>query len=255
MVLYFLITCFSFILFIKSLPLKPLPPWTNEMRLLSFWFWKDLPSSFPISQLINNSLLSFYLSLIPPYKMSLIKKSLSSKVENVEEETAEMSVLDLPELALERILEMLPPASLSTMAGVCTSLRERCKSDHLWEKHMKQKWGRVVGAAAYRDWQCHISSKTDSNNLKQGKQKGLIRLLSLSWPVSWFRSKVDDCSKQRSSLPVDSIMSWYLALETGKFWFPAQVYNREVLTVVICIQLCIKLYSVSILYFGCSLLN
>lgn len=159
--------------------------------------------------------------------MSLIKKSLSSKVENVEEETAEMSVLDLPELALERILEMLPPASLCTMAGVCTSLRERCKSDHLWEKHMKQKWGRVVGAAAYRDWQCHISSKTDSNNLKQGKQKGLIRLLSLSWPVSWFRSKVDDCSKQRSSLPVDSIMSWYLALETGKFWFPAQVYNRE----------------------------
>ncbi|OMP07446.1 hypothetical protein COLO4_07337 [Corchorus olitorius] len=22
-------------------------------------------------------------------------------------------------------------------------------------------------------------------------------------------------------------MSWYLALETGRFWFPAQVYNRE----------------------------
>lgn len=26
---------------------------------------------------------------------------------------------------------------------------------------------------------------------------------------------------------MDSIMGWYLALENGKFWFPAQVYNRE----------------------------
>jgi hypothetical protein len=183
--------------------------------------------------------------------MSLIKKSLSSKVENVEDETAEMSVLDLPELALECILERLPPAALCSMAGVCTSLRERCKSDHLWEKHMKQKWGRVIGVAAYRGWQCPVASKTDSNNLKQGKQKGLIRLLSLSWPIAWFRSKVDDCSKQRSSLPVDSIMACYLALETGRFWFPAQVYNREVLTRVICFQLCIKLYSAPILYFVC----
>lgn len=25
----------------------------------------------------------------------------------------------------------------------------------------------------------------------------------------------------------DSVMSWYLHMESGKFWFPAQVYNRE----------------------------
>ena len=31
-----------------------------------------------------------------------------------------------------------------------------------------------------------------------------------------------------NSLPDDSIMSWYLSIEKGKFWFPAQVYNREV---------------------------
>jgi len=222
MLLYFLITCFSFILFIK--PLKPLPPWANEMRLLSLWFWKDL-SFFSIPELIKNSLSSSYLSLLP-FKMSLIKKSLSSKVENFEE-TGEMSVLDLPELALECILERLPPAALCSTAGVCSSLRERCKSDHLWEKHMNQKWDRIIGPAAYREWQWYLASKTDSNYVKHGKQKGLMRLLALTWPFSLFKPKVDDTSRRRNSLPVDSIMSWYLALETGKFWFPAQVYNRE----------------------------
>ncbi|KAG9148650.1 hypothetical protein Leryth_019154 [Lithospermum erythrorhizon] len=33
--------------------------------------------------------------------------------------------------------------------------------------------------------------------------------------------------KTKNYPPVDSVMSWYLALESGKFWFPAQVYNRE----------------------------
>ena len=85
-----------------------------------------------------------------------------------------------------------------------------------------------------------------------GKQKGgLVRnILSLGWPFSWMmRSKVacDDNNNNNNSnnynnngnnnsngnsvmaLPVDSIMAWYLALETGKFCFPAQVYNREVM--------------------------
>lgn len=217
MLLYLLITYFSFLLFLKSLPLKPLPPWANDMRLLSLWFWKDL-SVFPLSGFIKNS------TRIPS-KMSLKKRNLSLKVENVEE-TEQLSVLDLPELVLECILERLPPSGLCSMAGVCSSLRERCMSDHLWEKHMEQKWGRVIGLAAYREWQLDIVSRKDSSSDKHGKHKGLMRLLSLVHPFSWIRSKVDDNSKQ-GSLPVDSIMSWYLALETGKFSFPGQVYNRE----------------------------
>ncbi|GLT54250.1 hypothetical protein SLA2020_274630 [Shorea laevis] len=137
--------------------------------------------------------------------MSLIKKSLSSKVENFEE-TGEMSVLDLPELALECILERLPPAALCSTAGVCSSLRERCKSDHFWGKHLKQKWDRIIGPAAYREWQWYLASKTDSNYVKQGKQKGLMRLLALSWPFSWFKSKVDDTSRRR--ILYRSIPSW-----------------------------------------------
>ncbi|XP_057765829.1 F-box protein At2g32560-like isoform X4 [Salvia miltiorrhiza] len=33
--------------------------------------------------------------------------------------------------------------------------------------------------------------------------------------------------KKNTSLPHNSLMSCYLALQSGKFWFPAQVFNRE----------------------------
>lgn len=192
------------------------------MRLLSLWFWKET-SLFTTTNLAKESFLSNFLSQIP-LRMSLK----SSKVENFEDMGGMLSILDLPELALECIFERLPPNALCSMAGVCSSLRERCMSDHLWDKHMKQKWGRVIGTAAYREWQCHIASKIHLGNDKHGKHRSLMRILSLSWPFSWIRSKVEDHNKKRSCLPVDSIMSWYLALETGRFCFPAQVYNREV---------------------------
>lgn len=225
MLLLFLITCAYLTLLFKSLSLKPLPPWASDMRLLSFWFWKDL-SLFPLSGLIKDGL-SGSLSLRIPSKMSMKKCTLtSSKVENVDE-CGDMSILDLPELVLECILEKLPPSSLCSMAGVCTSLRERSVSDHLWERHMKKKWGRIVGPGALREWQWHIASRKVSSILEPGKQRGLLmRYLYLLSPLWWIRSKVDNCTTPRT-LPLDSIMSCYLALESGRFWFPAQVYNRE----------------------------
>ncbi|XP_022756704.1 F-box protein At2g26850-like [Durio zibethinus] len=220
MLLYLFITCFPLIFFLKSLTLKPLAVRATETRLLSPWFWKKI-SFFPIYRLIKNSLSLSYFTTI------LSKMSLTSKVDNLEEvEEGVMSVLDLPELVLECILERLPPDGLCSMAGVCRTLRNRCISDHLWEKHMKKKWGRIIGPAAYREWQWSKALRRDSSHIKQGKLKGLMRILSIVRPSWWIKSKVDDSSKQ-SSLPDDSIMSWFLALETGRFWFPAQVYNRE----------------------------
>ncbi|KAJ4724471.1 F-box family protein [Melia azedarach] len=224
MLLYLFITCFSFVLFLNSLVLKPFPPWAwpTELRLLSLWFWKEL-SIFSISSSIKNSL------NIRKIASKLSFKNMTTRTPKVDntEESGGMSVLDLPELVLECILEKLPPSGLCSMAGVCNSLRDRCMSDYLWERHMKQKWGRVIGPAAYREWQWHMASRKDSANLKQGKQRLWMKLLSLVRSFSWIRPKVDDSSKQRNSMPVDSIMSWYLALESGRFWFPAQVYNRE----------------------------
>lgn len=82
----------------------------------------------------------------------------SLKQENAQE-IEETSLLDLPELALECILERLSPPGLSNLSGVCVSLREKCTSDYLWERRMKQKWGRLIGDAAYKEWQWHTASR------------------------------------------------------------------------------------------------
>ncbi|KAE8125163.1 hypothetical protein FH972_019997 [Carpinus fangiana] len=227
--LYFLISCVSFILLSKSFPNNPLPPWEGEiteMKLLSIWFWGEL-SSFLVSWVKGSRVaISFFqVSRFMPLK----KISLSSKVENVVEEKDETSLLDLPDLALECILDRLSPAGLCSMSAVCTSLRDRCRSDHLWEKHIKRKWGRVIGDAAYREWQQWqaAAARKGPTLLDQSKEKGFFDSLSGVCPFSWFKPKSERINKSRCSLPVDSIMGWYLSLECGKLWFPAQVYNRE----------------------------
>lgn len=225
MLLCFFFTCFSFILFLTSLHLKSLPSWASELTLSSFLFLKDL-SILSSSKLVSFGVCRSHMCQIPS-KMSLKKACLDSKVENVTETDEEMSVLDLPELALECILERLPPGGLFSMASVCSSLRKRCISDYLWERHLNQKWGRVIGPAAYREWKRFVAARRDCGGPKQGKQKGLMKLLNVL-PFSLIKSKLDNSEKKRISQPTDTIMSWYLALETGKFWLPAQVYNREV---------------------------
>ncbi|WCJ28976.1 F-box family protein [Euphorbia peplus] len=181
---------------------------------------------------------------MPSKKASTPSPTSGAKMEDFQKTNEEegMSILDLPELPLECILEKLPPDGLCNMALVCSSLRERCVSDHFWERHMKQKWGKIIGQAAYREWQFFRANSSKGNlginyNKLQGRPRGLMKLLSILWPLPWMKSKVDcdydygcdcdhNCDYDKINV-VDSIMSWFLALETGKFWFPAQVYNRE----------------------------
>lgn len=170
--------------------------------------------------------------LMPSFK----RKRAAATVENVEEATAtatEPSVLDLPELAIDCILERLPPAELQNMGAVCRSMRERCRSDHLWERHMSEKWGRVLGRAARDEWKAHLASAGESGGVSSvsgggSKRRRWLAALSCVCPVvSWMRPR-PDCGKSSGPVLDDSIMSWYLSMESGKFWFPAQVYNREV---------------------------
>ncbi|CAN0905346.1 F-box protein At2g32560 [Linum grandiflorum] len=237
MLLYYLITCFSFILFLKSLlQLKPLPPWAAEMRLLSVFFWKDLllaSSTFPISFRVMYSSSSNNTS--HNSSSNVITNTAAGEEEKEEENEEMLSVLDLPELALDCILERLSPAGLCNMAAVCSSLKERCTSDYLWRRHMNQKWGRLIGDAAHREWKWYQASRKDFGRCtKPGKPKGLFSSIVSSFP--WIKlnnhnliDQQSDNQRRSSSVHVvgDSAMSWYLALESGKFWFPAQVYNRE----------------------------
>ncbi|RRT83703.1 hypothetical protein B296_00016925 [Ensete ventricosum] len=231
MLFFFIMSAFPFFLLLsKSLPLQPRPPWAGEVRLLSVLFWQELLSSLlhlldkckPISARKFDALSSV---TTPPSKIC------GQRVEN-----AEMSVLDLPELALECILGKLSPAGLSNMAAVCSSLRERCRSDHLWEKHMKEKWERVIGDAARRDWKLYLASREDSSAGIAGSNssKKWVSVLSRVWHISLLKSRIDGGSKTKNPLPDDSIMSWYQSLESGKFWFPAQVYNRELKLLRVC---------------------
>ncbi|KAL9993757.1 putative F-box domain-containing protein [Helianthus debilis subsp. tardiflorus] len=228
------VTCFSFILFFRySLPIKPLPPWASEMRLLSFYFWKDFSILFPFAK---NTLFN----VLSPKKVNNTSSTLSTskKYQSIMMIEEGMSVLDLPNLALECILERLEPAGLCNMACVCTYLKDMCLSDHLWENHMKKRWGRIIGHAAVKQWQLQIATKKKESNYFLSRDKGrglLMGYLCKLWPPVMFirhasyAADDDDANKMESSSQpsVDSIVSCYRALETGKFWFPAQVFNRE----------------------------
>ncbi|KAK1294978.1 F-box protein [Acorus calamus] len=222
--LFFLISFISFLLLSKSLLLPPLPSWANEMALLSVLFLRELPSLF-VKWVVDFKIQGE--RVLGIVRVMSSKKKSVPKVENAEVVMSEMAILDLPDLALECILGRLSPAGLCNMASVCSSLRDTCRSNHLWERHMREKWGRLIDWAAQREWQCYVTTKKESGGTLEGGPRGFLGSLSCIWPLSWLRSKIDSASKQKSALPATSIMSWYLSLESGKFWFPAQVYNRE----------------------------
>lgn len=131
----------------------------------------------------------------------------------------EKSLLDLPDLALDSILKKLSPEDLSKMSGVCTTLRHMCTSDHLWERHMERKWGGLIGNFTYKESQWSTDSRKHHLDLECPKKNGLVAFFSCK--------KSDRRGKMSSTLPVESVMALYLSLETGKLWFPAQVFNRQ----------------------------
>ncbi|XP_024377546.1 F-box protein At2g26850 isoform X1 [Physcomitrium patens] len=155
--------------------------------------------------------------------MMFYKRRCLKKVENVEDFPESMSVLDLPELALEGILGRLPPASLCQMAGVCQDLRKRCRSDHLWQNLFKEKWARIVGPLAFHEWQRQLTLQAELGAATERPPRPWGWPLSCLWRFSWLNIQ----GQPAAVPPLDSLMAWYWALESGSFWFPAQVYNRE----------------------------
>lgn len=219
---FFIISILPFVILCsKQLPIKPLPSWASEVRLLSVLFFQEFLYS------LSHSLNSF--TFKSSFSMACKRKCVAQDV-NVEGRN-DVSVLDLPDLAIDCILSKLAPNELCNMACVCSSMREKCRSDYFWERHMREKWGRIVGKSARKEWESYLSSRkncsSDSVEYNAVKKKWIGALSSL-WPLSWLKSRLSYCNQStQASLIDDSIMSWYLSLETGRFWFPAQVYNRE----------------------------
>ena len=140
-----------------------------------------------------------------------------------------MSLLNLPEPILDCILKLLSPMELVSMSEVCTCLRDRCRSDPLWEVHIKKKWGGVIGDVAYKEWHWHITTTKEKgiNQLHQQHniQNGSLGPFSGTWPMLYLRSYLEDCSHLNTSLANSFMMALYFSLENGKFWFPAQIYR------------------------------
>lgn len=163
-------------------------------------------------------------------KASTSRKKSAPRSEGSEERTAERgtNILDLPELTLDCILEKLSPKELVTVACVCRCLRDRCRSGHLWESHMRKKWGRLLGKASRRAWESYAASRKHA--------LGSATLVQHTKPKNWmgylFSRSNSDADRRlnivNNTSPADVTMSWYSALESGRLWVPAQIYNREV---------------------------
>ena len=162
-------------------------------------------------------------------------------------------LLDLPELALDRVLEELSPASLAAMACVCAPLRDRCSADALWERHLRLKWGHVLGAAARKEWEAELlggRGAARGSATRPTRRRSWVDSLACacrpfsSWIGCRWLLKGDHAPAPSSAVaaeptpttapaapPTDTVAAWYRALECGEFSFPAQVYNREVVPI------------------------
>lgn len=207
--------------------------------MLSLLFWQEF-LYFAVHYLKNLREVSLRV-------LRMLVKMASKRKCNTRVEIGEVSILDLPDLALECILGKLPPSGLCNMAGVCRTLREMCRDDYLWERHMREKWGKVMGQAAKREWDWYLASRKESHGgsvvverrhgarklmWNQSSVKPKKWIMSLSSFLLWLKSRLDNGSRISTPLPDNSIMSWYFSLESGKFGFPAQVYNREVIILI-----------------------
>ncbi|KAG0477064.1 hypothetical protein HPP92_013905 [Vanilla planifolia] len=204
--LFLLISAVPFLLLLsKPLPLNGLPSWATDARLLPLALVEEL---ILFSLTLVRNCRSIIAKIVAISSVMASKKKRSSQLENTED-SPKMSVLDLPELALECILGKLSPVGLCSMAGVCRCLRERCKSDYFWERHMREKWGRVIGPVAQRVWQRRLTSTKEPLLATKANPNRLLVTLSCVWPLSWFKLRLDGNSKHRSPWPDDSTMSCF----------------------------------------------
>ncbi|XP_014491046.1 F-box protein At2g41170-like [Vigna radiata var. radiata] len=139
------------------------------------------------------------------------------------------SLLDLPEWTLDCILECLSAQDLFRVAQVCTSLRDKTRTDALWEKLINQKWGSLLGEAVYQEWQWHTTKIANTQiifSLHQN-QSGSCGSFTGVWPFLNFHSYLENFIDFITLFKHSSKMALYICLESGRFWFPAQMYKTS----------------------------
>lgn len=138
------------------------------------------------------------------------------------------SLLNLPDVVLDCILERLSPLDLCKVARVCTHLRNRSRSDYLWEKHIQQKWSRLLGEDTQHEWEWHRTNITklfSKNVLVQHDLSASHEIITDVWPFRCLRSHLENYGALTNLIKNCSKMALFICLETGRFWFPAQVFE------------------------------
>ncbi|KAH7297953.1 hypothetical protein KP509_25G020700 [Ceratopteris richardii] len=159
------------------------------------------------------------------------KHKIQSNAEEDVDDSASSTLLDLPDLPIDIILSKLSPQTLAVAASVCKELREKCSADHMWQPHVQGKWGAIAGDSAFEEWKHNCKGLTNSHvNPSRSEDPSPPCKSRIIWPLSCMWSPWE---KSPAYLPqkMDGIsnayMKWYATLETGTYWFSAQIYNRE----------------------------
>eukprot|EP01018_Ginkgo_biloba_P031131 Gb_23415 [translate_table: standard] len=159
----------------------------------------------------------------------MLRKSKFKKQVQTVEDRSELPFLDLPELVLESIFRRLPPQGLCQLSRTCRDLRKRCRSDEIWEPLFRERWGEIVGPSALTAWHRMVRRENACNLTPPAKQASAwMRSLTCIWPFLKIKSTVKCPTPETLAFaPNERFAALYSALENGKLWFPAQVYNRD----------------------------
>ncbi|KAJ7972111.1 F-box protein [Quillaja saponaria] len=103
--------------------------------------------------------------------------------------------------------------------------KDKCRCDNLWKKLFKEKWGELIGDAAYKEWQWHLAVRKRQQLFHQRFQNQSLGSLVGVPPALCLGSCLENRGQSSSSVADDSFMSWYISLHSGEFWFPAQVFK------------------------------
>ncbi|CAK8543076.1 unnamed protein product [Lathyrus sativus] len=154
----------------------------------------------------------------------LPKKSTTPKLDK--QEDCKGSLLSLPQEILDCILKQLSPKDLFMVSHVCTHLRNNSRSDYLWNQHVEQKWSKLEGEDFHNEWKYHTEKIRNEESLflhqNQSKSCGNI---SGDYPYQRLHSYLKSNRALNDLIKNHSQMALYIFLESGRFWFPVQVYK------------------------------
>ncbi|WJX78194.1 hypothetical protein P8452_61442 [Trifolium repens] len=144
-------------------------------------------------------------------------------------------LLDLPNQTIDCILERLSPEELCRVSETCTYLKNQCSSDYLWKKHVQQKWSNLIGDVVHQVWQWHRTKIKYATSFSLHKDvMDTCATFRGTWPFVGIQSYLENHWPYINLVKNYSQKALYTCIETGCFWFPAQLYRNPMYMISYC---------------------